>query len=320
MQKYEIIHFLYTPFTGLGLHGGYRGHKWLKDRIRIFKQYTLPSILNQTSKNFVLWISWRPEDINNPLVEQLGETLEGIRGLTTYFTYGGICFWDDKYKDDNLQERLTKTLPHLAEGMKTLPYSDKVLMTIQPSDDMYIDTAVQDIQDKYFKDPQDKMAIGWRKGYIMNYATKELAEYSTVDWTTDDTSTYHTNTIPPFFTIAFPRETFEDPDMHYKHIGPYKSHEDILDIMPYETIPGRGFCVGTHGANISTTFNHRYQGKMLKGKEKERMLFTFGVYYSDPVVIRQGFRYVLRRVLNMLPFNNKIRQLYHLIPNKYKIL
>ena len=93
---HELIHFLYCPFTGLGLRKGYRGDRWLKHRINIFKQYTLPSIMNQTSKNFVLWISWRPEDVNNPLVEQLGETLEGIRDLQVFFTYGGVMFWDDK--------------------------------------------------------------------------------------------------------------------------------------------------------------------------------------------------------------------------------
>jgi len=305
-KQHEVIHFLYCVFTGLGLHKGYRGDKWLRDRIRIFKQYTLPSIMNQTNKNFILWISWRPEDVNNPLVEELANTLEGMRDLQTIFTYGGCCFWDDKYENDNLLERLERTLPTIAKYMNYLPYSDKVLMTIQPSDDMYIDTAVEQVQDAYFKNPKKK-AIGWKDGYIMNYNTRELAEYVT-------------ETIPPFFTVCFKREAFVDPLRHFKWTGPYISHEDIGKFMEYEVIDGRGFCVGTHGANISTTFNHCYQGKMIKGDEKENLLYAFNIYDSDPIVIRKSWRYVLRLIFNKIPYNERIRTIYNYLPNNLKRL
>ena len=317
IKQHEIIHFLYCPFTGLGLFNGYRGDKWLKNRINIFKQYTLPSILNQTNKNFVLWISWRPEEVNNPIVDEFGEMLESIRDLTVFFTYGGVMFWDDKYENDNLLERLQRTLPHVAEGMNTLPYSDKVLMTIQPSDDMYIDTAVEQIQDTYFRTPDaTHMALGWQQGYIMNYATKEIAYYNTHGIKTDHISTYDLSTIPPFFTIAFPRDVFTDPDKHYKHIGPYHSHEEIGSVMPYKTIEGRGFCVGTHGANISTTFNHRYKGKT----QAQDLLYQFGVYYSDPIKISKTWRLYGRKALNVVPFNQVIRRIYKSLPIKYQIL
>ena len=73
-MKYK--HFALIPFTGLGLHNGYRGDRWLRNRIEIFKNYTLQSILNQTDKeNLVLWFAWRPEEKENQIVKNFNEYL-----------------------------------------------------------------------------------------------------------------------------------------------------------------------------------------------------------------------------------------------------
>jgi len=296
----EVIHFLYCPFTGLGLHGGYRGDEWLKNRIQIFKQYTLPSLLNQTNTNFTLWVSWRPEDVNNPIVEGFGDHLEKIEGLNTFFTYGGTCFWDDKYKDDDLLERLKVTLPHISEAMNFLPYANTILMTIQPSDDMYISTAVEDIQAAF--DDGKYEAAGFYKGYIMDYSTKEISEYNPKTW-------------PPFFTIKFDREVFTDPQRHYDYTGPYETHE-YLSLNKIK-IPGRGYVVGAHGANISTYYDHPFKGKEV---EAEPILLDTGTLYSDPIIIKKGFRLAVRKYLNLLPFNHKLHYIYHLLPKKCQVL
>ena len=309
-----MTHLLYCPFTGLGLYGGYRGDKWLNNRIAIFKNFVLPSLLSQTDKSSYLWVSWRPEEKSNPIVYEFCQFLDKIRGLSVIHTFGGLCFWDDKYPDEvasvKLLEALEKTLPELKSYVGESKY---VLVTLQPSDDLYINTAIEDIR-KTLSDKEPPYAVGWKKGYIMNYATKEIAEYSTVDWTTDEISTYRTNTIPPFFTVKFPKDVFLNPQKHYKFIGPYKTHELVADVMPYEELSGKGFCVGTHGANISTTFNHRYKGRVLEGDERDKMLIMFGVYFSDPVIIKAGWRIIGRKVLNVIPFNNFIRNKYRQLP------
>lgn len=315
MKKEEFIHLFYCPFTGLGFYNGYRGDTWLKRRIEIFKQFTLPSLLNQNTNNFYLWISWRPEEKNNPIVQDFQRTLENVQGIGIIHTFGGLCFWDDKYKDDiasqRLKEALKKTLPHLRDITSEAKY---VLMTIQPSDDMYLFNAAERIQDEFLKIKKDKTAIGWRKGYIMNYGTKEIAEYSTIDWTTDDISTYTTNTSPPFYTIIFPREVFIDWQKHYKHIGPYKSHEYVKDFMPMYYFEDRGFVVGTHGTNISTTFNHRYKGRILTKSEQEEILIKTGTLFSDPVYYTQGIHLLARKILNTLPFEAQLRKWYRTLP------
>src|SRR3990167_5081319 len=107
----------YTPFTGLGLHSGFRGNTWLRNRIKIFEEFTLRSIMNQSEKDWILWVSWRPEEKSNKLVQEFKKRLDGIRDLKFVFTYGGLCFYDDKYEDGEAKKRLLynlhRTLPKL---------------------------------------------------------------------------------------------------------------------------------------------------------------------------------------------------------------
>lgn len=298
-------HLLYTPFTGLGLKGGFRGNIWLKNRIEVFKQFVLPSLINQSNRNFTLWIQWRPEEEGNHLVMKLQHTLASIRDFPFIFTYNGLCFEDDKYNRplslERLRANLTQTLPYLQEVVAN---DDTVLMTIQPSDDCFLSHAVEDIQAraKQIGIPQTPQSMGYREGYMMNYKTLEIAEYARHDWKTDGESRYTTNTIPPFFTVMFPRSIFLDPEAHMKWTGPYRSHEYIGDHTKYYALKGPGFIVGTHGENISTTWTHRYKGKMLEGDEKEKVMLQAGLYGVEPLKLEQDkVRNAENTIVNWLP-------------------
>ncbi len=218
-MKYK--HFALVPFTGLGLHNGYRGDAWLKNRIEIFKCFTLQSILNQTDKDFVVWVCWRAEEKENLIVQDFITYLSSWYGYSFVHTFHGIPFWDDKYDDKTAGKRLMDTLKgSLPELKDIVGDSERVLLTIQPSDDMYISTAMAQVKEA-LKGEKTNRSAGWKEGYIMNYRTKEIAKYSTEGWKTDHISTYKTETIPPFFTILFSREEFLDPEKHYKHISKY---------------------------------------------------------------------------------------------------
>lgn len=277
-------HFLYVPFTGLGLHDGYRGDEWLANRIKVFRHFVVPSLLNQTNKEFILWISWRPEEENNPQVIELYKDLSQIFSLL--FTFNGIMFWDDKYPDEVAAQRLDAalkaTLPQLQRIVADAEY---VYFTLQPSDDMYISRMVADVQDAL-------IPMRYDKGYIMDYSTKELAEYNP-------------DTLPPFYTLCFTKEDFLNPDKWPKD----KSHEYIeagaADIE-------RGFCVGTHGENISTVFNHPFKGRVIEGDEKTSILISLGILYQQPLKVgKTGLRLWLRIILNKLPFEKQLRKVYH---------
>lgn len=292
----NTAHFMYVPFTGLGLYRGFRGQTWLKNRIQVFKQFVVPSLQAQTNQNFMIWVSWRPEERGNRQVEALKQYLEGIFGSSrVVFTYYGVCFWDDKYSEVEAYTRLMRSLHHsMSELINYVGDVQDVIMTIQPSDDCYYAGAVAEIQ-TVLKNTQ---ACGYTKGYICSYQTKEVREYNP-------------DTNPPFFSIKFSKEIFIDPYQHFKYTGPYHSHEYVPDYLKYAKIEKRGFLVGCHGENISTHFNLPYAGQ-------PAILVGFPALALAPVL---KIRYSLRkRLLRKLPHQvqRKLRYWFgELLLNKF---
>lgn len=291
-MEHKITHLLYIPFTGLGLYNGFRGQRWLKNRRKIFWDFVIPSLKAQTNKNFILWISWRYEEKDNPLVKELKSYLDNI-GLKNVFTYSGVCFYDDKYPDDIARERLVSAIHgSMGQLLNVMGEVDTILMTIAPSDDCYHSNAVRFLQNA-FKENSELQAIGFTKGYICNYITKEVREYNPT-------------TNPPFYTIKFPRDIFIDPKRHTdytalkKDVGKYKvgtplpSHEYIAKCLKYGIINERGFLVGTHNENISTHFNIPFAGE----KVDASILKDFGLYEVKPLKIKFSLR---KRILRALP-------------------
>ena len=293
--KGRYKHLFYTPFTGLGNYSGFRGNTWLKNRIKIFKQFVIPSLEAQTCKDFTLWISWRPEERYNPQVKELIEYLKK-RNIDFVNTFSGTWFWDDKYSPEEAWTRLIEaihgSMMELVDATTGQYGYEWVLMTIQPSDDVFHKDAVRNLQHA-FKDNPTLEAIGFTKGYLMNYQTKEIA-----DW--------DPKTNPPFYTIKFPRPIFIDALKHveytalkhdvpgYKAGTPLPSHEWVADCLKYGKIEERGFIVGVHGNNISTVWNHPYKGKM---KDLE-ILKDFGLYGVLPLKLPFSLR---RKIFSGLP-------------------
>ena len=306
MEPKKIVHFLYCPFTGLGLYNGFRGNRWLKNRIQIFKQFVVPSLLAQTSKNFVLWVSWRYEERTNRHVKEFKKFLDGIQEFKSVFTYSGICFYDDKYEDKVARSRLAEAVHgSLAELFEPIGITDYVLMTIQPSDDLYHKEMVEQIQGAF--DRNSKLqALGFTKGYLANYRTLEIREYNP-------------NTNPPFYTIKFPTPIFIEPFKHIDYTGikhdrgkykagtPLPSHEYVGDVFGenYGLIGQRGFLVGTHGENISTYFNHPFGGQEVD----KSILEDFGLRGVQPIKLKVSLR---RVVMRNLPYGWQRRLRYWL--------
>lgn len=276
----KVTHFLYMPLLGLGLYGGHRGNRWLRNRIHIFKQFVLPSLLNQSSTNFILWVSVRPEDTGDPLVQSFREYLESVRGLRVVFTYSGVCFWDDKYPDDVAHNRLAMALHDALPALfNVMGEAEEILVTIQPSDDCYYSGMVADVQQVFEENPAVQACV-YRKGYVMDYITKRIAEWNP-------------QTSPPFYTIKFPREIFIDPFRHIEYAG-IKSHEYLPQRLMTLDSQYRGFLVGTHGENISTIFEHPFRGEFVPAT----VLSNFGLSGVEPLKLPISFR---KRFMRRLP-------------------
>lgn len=297
---------MYVPFTGLGLYNGFRGNEWLRNRITIFCQFVIPSLRNQTNQNFIIWVSWRREERNNPYVLQFKDLLEATFGeKRVAFTFAGVCFYDDKYPDEVARDRLINSIHgSLPDLFDFIGECDYVLMTIQPSDDLYHKNAVESIQTILQNPFYD--AVGFQKGYICNYNTKEVSEYNPT-------------TNPPFYTVKFPKDIFIDPLSHanftalkkdsgkYKAGTPLPSHEYVGDCLRYALVGDlRGFLVGCHGQNISTNFNIPYKGDVVD----QLILSEFGVYDVLPLQLKIG---LLKKIILKLPYRvqRKIRYITH---------
>ena len=264
-------HIVYTPFTGVGLHGGYRGDEWFKHRIEIFKNYTLKSLLNQTNKSFVHWLSFRPEEKNNPIFLELIEYLKTLEDYKFVVTYHNLIYHDDKFtnytlktklknflqmwhdnlkqnpfklikfvwenKNDSLLERLTLSLQEIASIIGT--EYQWVYLTRIDSDDMFHKDAIDLIQRQ---DPSYKKALVFDKGYIINIKTGQLA-----DW--------NPPTNPPFHTIIFTQNSFFHPQSHLDYYGNFESHEDITTEFEATTLDNDKYMVAYQGKHISTDWN-----------------------------------------------------------------
>ena len=231
----DFTHLIYCPFSGLGLHNGFRGDEWFQYRIDLWKKYTLQSLKNQKNQNFIYWMSFRPQEITNPLTQQIPDALKECK-FKAILSFDGCMFWDDKYPEDDLLGRLKRTLPDLTKIVEDKPY---VYMTILASDDMYHEDAIDDIQKELFR---LKGSLNHAKGYVYSYKTKKLAIWQPP----------FPERNPPFDTLMFPTEIFLDADKHYNYSGPYKDHWQVTKIFDYKRMADGHFCVGVHEQNIST--------------------------------------------------------------------
>ncbi len=288
-NKQKIIHLVYIPFTGVGIFGGFRGQEWFAKRIEIFKQYTLKSLLNQTNKNFVCWISFRSQERDNSLVKELEIYLDALQ-FPFIFTFDGLMYADDRYfprmkdrlpwlwktirgmwkfkhftfysiwsilrdKNATLKKRVENSLKVIKP---IFSHSDLVYMTRIDSDDMFHKDVVKELQETQTK----HKAIVIREGYIYNRITRELSEWSPT-------------TNPPFHTIVFPYDVFFDAEKYVDYLGGYRSHEDVIKLYDHTALKGRKYCVLTHGWNISTCYNHRFRAETVNNKNK--ILNLFGI-------------------------------------------
>ena len=294
---------LAVPFTGLGLYSGFRGNSWLHNRIKVFEQFVVPSMLNQTDRDFLVCIFWRPEERTNKYVIALEKRLSEIPNFRFKFIYSGILMYDDKYPDDVARERLANSLHLALEHMLDITHdSEWIYWLLQPSDDCYHKETVRSVKEA-FKNPETE-AVSFTKGYLCNYTTKELLEYNP-------------ETNPPFAAIKYSRGTFFDPAKHLKYVslkedaGKYKagtplpSHEYLPKCLKTDFFEGRGFLVGTHLSNISTTFDHPYGGTPVK--DREQILDQFGIataeVFKPPISIRS-------KIFHALPYGVKRKLRY----------
>lgn len=294
------LHLVYTPFTGVGLYGGYRGDDWFAERIRVFEKFTLPSLRQQTG--FIHWMSFRPEEKHNPLLRGLRERLDVLE-YPYVMTFNGLMYWDDKFptgffpklvvlarhvrwvvrkgrwdtvlpmlkevwwsKNETLEERIRHALKYL----KVWYFARVLDVDRGPLPDVVYLTRI-DSDDCFAQGVLERIrsventdVIACQKGYIYREETGELC-------------TWEPPTNPPFHTIVFDGEEFFDAKSHVERYWGYRSHEDATSIGHVTYLPDGSYCVTVHGKgnHISTQFNHPFRGPAVENREE--VLARFGI-------------------------------------------
>ena len=159
--------------------------------------------------------------------------------------------------------------------------------------------------------------FGFLKGYIMNYANQEISEYLGTNDRTPEMIQNYPDTTPPFYSMLFKREDFLDPNRHFGLIKGIKTHEDIGGHPGFVPLEGRGFVVGCHGNNISTTYNHPFKGRVLTPKETEAILIKTGILFRESPKFVPSLRLRLRRIVNKLPFRHLLKEWYYKLPTRF---
>jgi len=254
-KKYmnKTITIVSIPFTGLG-KPEYRGDDWFKYRIELFHQYTLKSLLNQTDKDFIIWLQFREEERDNPLIETMYIPHKHI------FTFNGIVLWDDKKENEHkgLLDRLEKTLPELEEII-----GDRdVKMLNVASDDMYSSEVIDSINKEKFKNGR---VLTHKHGYVYSHTEDRLAEWLP-------------RTNPPFYCLMMDNKTFLNPKEHFKRLSKMKSHEDVIVAFKEKEMPDGRYCVLTHNGNISTFFDHPFSREEVYYEDTKKIIKNkFGI-------------------------------------------
>jgi len=255
----QVKHIFQIPFTGKGLYNGFRGQDWYDLREKIFKKYTLKSLMNQTNKDFGLWISFRPEEKKNPTTKKIIEALKKS-SLDYVITFNGIMMTDDRGVDHNadLEERLKEALPNLKKLVGDAKF---VYETNLDSDDMLHQTFSDIVQKKEF---EPGGALYMKDGYAYNIKDR------LVEWNNPASNQN--------YTIMFPADYYLNAKKRLIYLHGLKTHEEIPIKFNTEKLPGGLYCAVIHGTNISTVWNHPFMGKEIYyDDEKKFILKNFGI-------------------------------------------
>ena len=90
--------------------------------------------MNQTNKDFFLWLTFRSKEMDNPVTDKIFSILKDS-GINYLMTFNGTMFTEDRatWHNEDLPERLKNTLDFLKERIGE---SDYIYETNLDSDDM----------------------------------------------------------------------------------------------------------------------------------------------------------------------------------------
>jgi len=188
--------------------------EWWEHRLKIYEYFCLNSIKNQTNKNFILLMTL--EFVPVHICEKIKEILN--RSGLKYILYD--------VKNSCFSEILK---PHI-EKYKYI-YHTRI-----DSDDLFHKDVIKEIQTYDF---ENRRALVFQKGYCYDCRENKLRHYFMLS--------------PPFSTIMYPMNVYID-EQKQKEYKKFRSHDTLVQNMPYFVLSENKFIVNVHGTNRVTTY------------------------------------------------------------------
>ena len=228
------------PFTGKTPNSETQTQQWFDFRANVFEEYTLKSLMNQTDKDFLIWIQFKPSDKNNKATIKIRKALNKSK-LEYVMTFNGPIMMEDKatWHNKDLIERATKSLKEL-EPIK----EDYVVLVGLDSDDMVHAKFVEVLKEKT---PRKHGAYYMTKGFVYSMDGR-LSE-----WENPESMS--------IYAVVYPTDIFLDAKKHFEHQRGLNTHEQIPKLFDAEKLPDGLYCATIHGTNISTVWGHPFMGK-----------------------------------------------------------
>jgi hypothetical protein len=159
----DFLHFVITQFNLRNFQVSdtdryERWLRWTRDRIKLFRDYCLPSVLNQSNKDFT-WLIFFDTKTPGEFSAFIGE-LESIPIVQ-------ICYSDGSEGFDT---------GYVKEISKRITNPDKWIMTTRfDNDDSLHKEAIAVLRDNFV--PKHKYLISLASGYVLNISDKTVSHY-----------------------------------------------------------------------------------------------------------------------------------------------
>lgn len=219
---------------------GFGGQAWYEKRASLIERFTIPSLKNQTDQDFLWWLTFRPEELMNPVTKRIAQALTKS-GVPNLMSFNGTMFTEDRavWHNVDLPERLSVCLP---EVKKMVGDATHIYETNLDSDDMLHKDFVKLVKSKKYR---RQGALFMRRGFAYN------TQGRIADW--------FNPIAQQNYTIMFPEKTYFDPEKRLKYLKGFKTHEEVPKLFRAEELPAGMFCTVIHGDNITTIWQHPFR-------------------------------------------------------------
>ena len=243
-----VKHVFLCPFTGKTPRGDTMTQEWFDKRADLFEKYTVSSLKKQTNKDFYVWVTFRPEDAENPTTTRIIASLKGLKAIATF---NGTMFTEDRaiWHNEDLPERLAKTLPYVRTFLGAADY---IYETNLDSDDTVHRNFSKTIVET---PPRERGAFFCKNGYAYN--------------TSDRLAAWNNPVSNQNYTIMFRADQYFNAEERLKYLDGFKSHEEVPQKFDAKEMLDGSYCTIIHGDNISTVWEHHFRGREIYSEHEK---------------------------------------------------